>query len=107
METANDSAATARGVKAQHYSIGNGLLYATRRGGERCLYIPKGHATNGKSLRELAIREIHNKGYHSAQRNHRYATEYLFWPKMRKDFQDFITQCEQCQISKERSTLPS
>jgi len=83
---ANDSTATARGGKAQHYSIGNGLLYATTSRGERCLYIPKGHATNGETLRELAISEIHNKGHHSAQRNLRYATEYLFRPKMRKDF---------------------
>jgi len=65
---ANNSAATARGGKAQHYSIGNGLLYATTRAGERCLYIPKGHATNGETLRELAISEIHNKEHHCAQR---------------------------------------
>jgi len=104
---ANDSTATVRGGKAQHYSIGNGLLYTTTQEGEGCLYIPKGHATNGETLRELAISEIHNKGHHSAQRNLRYATEYLFLPEMRKDFRDFVAQCEQCQISKERSTLPS
>jgi len=104
---ANDSTATARGGKAQHHSIGNGLLYATTRGGERCLYIPKGHAMNGETLRELAISVIHNKGHDSAQRNLRYATEYLFCPEMRKDFLDFVAQCEQCQISKQRSTLPS
>jgi len=83
---ANDSTATVRGGKAQHYSIGNSLLYATTRGGEKCLYIPKGHAMNGETLRELAISEIHNKGHHSAQRNLRYGTEYLFWPEMRKDY---------------------
>ena len=66
---ANDSTATVRGSKAQHYSIGNGLLYATTRGGEKCLFIPKGHATNGETLRELPVSEIHNKGHHSAQRN--------------------------------------
>jgi len=104
---ANDSTATARGGKAQHYSSGNGLLYATTRGGEKCLYIPKGHATNCETLKELAISEIHNKGHHSAQRNLRYATAYLFWPEIRKDFRDFAAQCEQCQISQERSTLPS
>jgi len=104
---ANHSTATAKGGMAQHYSIGNGLLYATTRGGEKCLYIPKGHATNGETLRELAISEIHNKGHHGTQRNLRYATGYLFWPEMRKDFRDFVAQCEQCQINKERSTLPS
>ena len=26
---------------------------------------------------------------------------------MRKDFRDFVAQCEQCQISKEPNTLPS
>jgi len=36
---ANDSTATARAGKAQHYSIGNGLLYATRgRGGKLSLH---------------------------------------------------------------------
>jgi len=104
---ANNSTATARGGKAQHYSISNGLLYTTTRGGEKCLYIPKGHATNGETMRELAISEIHNKGHNSAQRNLRYATEYLFWPEMGKDFRDFVAQCEPCQISKEQSTLPS
>jgi len=73
----NDSTATARGGKAQHYSIGNGLLYATTRGGEKCLYIPKEHATNGETLRELAISERHNQGHHSAPRNLRYTTEYV------------------------------
>jgi len=104
---ANDSTATARGGKAQHYSIGNGLLDATTTGGEKCLYIPKGHATNGEALRALAIHEIHYKGHHSAQRDQGYTTEYLFWPKMRKGFGDFVAHCEQCQISKERSTIPS
>jgi len=66
---ANDSTATVRGGKAQRYSIGNSLLYATTREGKKCLYIPKGHATNDETLRELAISEIHNKGHHSAQRN--------------------------------------
>jgi len=56
---------------------------------------------NSKTLRELAMSEIHNKGHHSAERNLQYATEYLFWPEMRKGFQDFIAQCEQWQISKE------
>ena len=39
-KVANDSTATAAGGKAQHYSIGKGLLYATPRGGEKCVYIP-------------------------------------------------------------------
>jgi len=104
---ANDSTATARGGKAQHYGIGKGLLYAITRGGEKSLSIPKGHITNGKTLRELAISEIHNKGHHSAQRNLQYTKEHLFWPEMRKDFRDFVAQCEQCQISKEQSILPS
>jgi len=65
----NDSTSTARGGKPQHYSIGNRLLYATIREGEKCVYILRGHATNGKTLRELAISEIHNKDDHSAQRN--------------------------------------
>ena len=38
-----DSSNTSRGGKMQHYHIKNGLLYATTRGGEDCLYIPKGH----------------------------------------------------------------
>jgi len=82
----DDSTATAKGGKVQHYSISNGLLYATARGGEKCLYILKGQAMNGETLRDLAISEIHNKDHHSAPRNFQYATEYLFWPEMRKSF---------------------
>src|ERR1700712_3915693 len=90
----------------QHYRIGNGVLYATTHGGEDCLYIPKGHGTNGETLRELIIGEIHTKGHHSADRNLRYATEYIYWPEMRKDFMDIVRQCELCQANKERNSLP-
>jgi len=90
----------------QHYRIRNGLLYATTLGGQDCLYIPKGHGVNGETLRELMIHEIHTKGHHSADRNLRYATEYIYWPEMRKDFRDFVRQCELCQANKERNTLP-
>jgi len=66
--------------KALHYSIGNGLLYPTTRGGEQYLNIATGPTINGQTLRELTITEIHNKGHYSAQRNPQYSTEYLFWP---------------------------
>ena len=52
------------------------------------------------------IGEIHTKGHHSADRNLRYATEYIYWPEMRKDFRDFVRQCELCQANKERNSLP-
>ena len=97
---------TSRGGKMQHYHIRNGLLYATTRGGEDCLSIPKGHGVNGETLRELMISEIHNKEHHSADRNLRYASEYIYCPEMRKDFSDFVRQCNQCQANKERNTLP-
>ena len=61
-----DSSNTSRGGKMQHYRIGNSLLYATTRGGEDCLSIPKEHGINGETLRELMISEIQNKGHHSA-----------------------------------------
>jgi len=64
-----DSSNTSRGGKMQHYRIRNGLLYATTRGGEDCLYIPKRHGINGETLRELMISEIHTKGHHSEDRN--------------------------------------
>ena len=105
-QLAQDSGNTSRGGKMQHYRIRNGLLYATTRGGEDCLYIPKGHGVNGETLRELMISEIHNKGHHSADRNLRYASEYIYWPEMRKDFRDFVRQCDQCQANKQRNTLP-
>ena len=50
-QLAQDSGNTSRGGKMQHYRIRNGLLYATTRGGEDCLYIPKGHGINGETLR--------------------------------------------------------
>ena len=93
-QLAQDSNNTSRGDKMQHYCIGNGLLYATTRRGEECLYIPKGHEINGETLRELMISEIYNKGHHSADRNLRYASEYSYWPVMRKDFGDLVRQCE-------------
>ena len=77
-QLAQDSNNTSKGGKMQHYRIGNGLLYATTRGGEECLYIPKGHGINGKTLRELMISEVHNKGHHSADRNLRYASQYIY-----------------------------
>ena len=77
-QLAQDFSNTSRGGKMQHYGIRNGLLYATTRGGEDCLYIPKGHRINGETLRELMISEIHNMGHHSADRNLRYVSEYLY-----------------------------
>jgi len=100
-----DSSHTPRGGKMQNYRIRNGLLYATSRGGEDYLYIPKGHGTNGETLRELMISEIHTKGQQSADRDLRYASEYIYCPEMRKDFRDFVRQCELCQANKERNTL--
>jgi len=106
-QLAQDSSNTSRGEKMEYYRIRNYLLYATTRGGEDCLYIPKGHEINGETLRELMISEIHTKGHHSADRNLRYASEYIYWPEMRKDFRDFVRQCELCQANKERNTLPT
>jgi len=105
-QLAQDSNNTSRGGKMQDYRIRDSLLYATTRGGEDCLYITKGHGINGATLRELMISEIHTKGHHSADRNLRYASEYIDWLEMRQDFRDFIRQCELCQVNKERNTLP-
>jgi len=99
-QLAQDSSNTSRRGKMQDYRIRNGLLYATTRGGEHCLYIPKAQGINGETLRELMISEIHTKGPHSADRNLRYASQYIYWPEMRKDFRDFVSQCELCQPTK-------
>jgi len=69
----------------EHYRIGDGLMFATTRKGLQALYIPKGLAANSHTLRELVISEVHHKGDHSAERNRRYATEFHYWPEMRKD----------------------
>jgi len=106
-QLAQDSSNTSRGGKMQHYRIRNDLLYATTRGGEDCLYIPKGYGINGETLRELMISEIHTKGHHSTDRNLWYAFEYINWPEIRKHFRDFVRQCELCQANKERNTLPT
>jgi len=102
-----DSSNTSRGGKMQHYRIRNGLLYATTRGGGDCLYILKGHGINGETLRELMISEIYTKGHHSTDRNFRYASEYIYWLEMRKDFRDFVRQYKLCQANKEGNTLPA
>jgi len=69
-----DSETTAKGGRMKHYRIGDGLMFATTRKGLQALYIPKGHAANGQTLRELVILEVHDKGHHSVERNLRYAT---------------------------------
>jgi len=52
------------------------------------------------------ISEIHTKGQHSADRNLWYGSEYIYRPEMRKDFPDFVRQCELSQANKECNTLP-
>jgi len=89
-----------------HYRSRNGLLYATTQGGEDCLYIPKRPGTNGGTLRELIISEIHTKGHQNPDMNLRYASEYIYWPEMEKDFSYIVRQYELCQAQKERNTLP-
>ena len=69
----------------EHYRIGDGLIFATTHKGLQALYIPKGHAANGQTRRELVISGVHDEGHHSVERNLRYPTEYLYWPEMRKD----------------------
>ena len=76
-QLAQDSGNASREGKMQHYCIRNGLLDDTTRGGQDCLYIPKGHGINGETLRKLMISEIHNKGHHSADKNLRYASKYI------------------------------
>ena len=104
-QLAQDSDNTSLERKMQHYSILNGLLYPTTRGGEDCLYIPKGDGINGEILRELMISEIHNKGHHSADRNLQYVSEYIYWLEMRTDFKGFVRKCDECQANKERNIL--
>jgi len=101
-----NSCKTARGGRMEHYRISDRLMFATTRKGLQALYIPKGHAANGQTLRELVISEVHDKGHHSAERNLRYATKYLYWPEMRKNWRDYVSQCEHSQRNKEWNTLP-
>ena len=91
----------------QHYCIRNILLYPAARRAEDSLYIPRGHCTNGATLRELVIEEIHNKGHHSTDRNLRYTTEHIWWLEIRKDLTDYVQQFELCQHNKEWTTLPT
>jgi len=90
------SGKTAKGGRMEHrdYRIGDGLMFATTRKGLQALYILKGHAANGYILEELVISEVHDKGHHSAEMNLRYPPEYPHWPKMSRDWRDYIRQCE-------------
>jgi len=90
----------------EHYRIGDGLMFATTRKRLQALYILTGHAANGETLRELVIPEVHDKGHHSAESNLRYTTKYHYWQDMRKDWRDYVRQCEHCQRNKERNALP-
>ena len=106
-KVANHTSNTARAGVTQHYRVRDGLLYATTTMGEDCLYILQGHGRNGATLRELVIEEIRNKGHHSADGNLRYTTEYICAPEIRKDFRNFVQQCELCQLNRKRTTLPA
>jgi len=64
------------------------------------------HGINGETLREQIISGIKTEGYYSPDRNPLYASEYIFWREMWKDFRDFVSQCELCQDNKERNPLP-
>jgi len=101
-----NSGKTAKGGRMEHYRIGHGLMFATTPKGLQALYITKGQAANGQTLRELVISEVHDKGHHSAERNLRYTTQYLYWQDMRKDWRDYVRQCEHSQRNKERNALP-
>jgi len=84
-----DSGKTAKGGRMEHYRIGDELMFATICKGLQALWISKGHAANGQTVRELVISDAHDKGPYSAERNRRYyATAYLYWPEMRKDWRD-------------------
>ena len=102
-----DSSNTSRDGKMQHYRIRHGLLYATTRGAEYCLYIAKEHGLNGDTPRELEICEIHTEGHHRVDRNLGVASEYIYWPEMCNDFRNPVGQCELCQANKEPNTLPT
>jgi len=52
------------------------------------------------------ISEVHTKGHHSAARNLRYASKYIYWLEIPKDLRDSVGQCELCQGNNECSTLP-
>jgi hypothetical protein len=71
------------------------------------LYIPRRHGSNRETLQELCIGEIYNKGNYSAERNLKYATEYLYWPVMRRKLRNYVRQCEPCQVTKARNALPT
>jgi len=53
------------------------------------------------------ISEINTKGHHSADRNLRYISQYIYWVEMRKDFRDFVRQFELGQANKEHNMLPA
>ena len=106
-QLAQEASNTYRGENMQHYPIRNGLLYATTQGGEDWLHLPKGYGINGETLSELMISEIHTKGHQSADRYLRYASEYIYWPEVRKDFRDFLRQCELFLANKEHNSLPT
>jgi len=65
-----DSEKTAKGGRIEHYRIGDRPMLATTRKELQALYIPKGHAANGQTLRELVISEVYDKGHHSSERSH-------------------------------------
>ena len=71
-----------------------------RTGRKKC------NIVQGSIFADVIISKIHNKEHHSTDRNLWYSSEYIYWPEMRKDFGDFVRQCEQFQANNERNSLP-
>ena len=52
------------------------------------------------------ISDIHTKGHHSADRNLRYASEYIYWPEKRKDFRTLLGNASYARATKNATPYP-
>jgi hypothetical protein len=82
------------GRKWNKFVVNDGFVFRANR-----LCIPVG------SIRLLLMQEVHGgglMGHFGAKKTEGVLASYLFWPKMRRDFEWFVSRCTACQKAKSR-----
>ncbi len=77
----------------QGMKLDNGLIYY-----DRCIYIPQDHALRGEII---AVSHDHiTAGHPGIEKTKELVLREYWWPKMKKDIENYIRTCEMCQRTK-------
>jgi hypothetical protein len=86
-----------------HYQLREGLLI--RHGDSGGIYVP-----NVPRLRTALLREAHDaatSGHMGVMKTHERLAQDFYWPRMRKDVNDYVASCSQCLANKPSNTKPA